>query len=280
MHLPGVFVGVQSLAAGELQGVHHLADHVELELRGSGVADADRPAALVARQPGDLPFGNAAFAGQAVEDLDLPRVAGHGPQQPVAPLAGFVVVSAADHGVEREGGVAEPAVAVVPVAGAAELLGQRGGGRGHHAPGRRVGQRFQRDQRADDGLAPGPVVWCSDRTTSATTTRCRPVPRRPESPGPRTAWEGCQVSVKGTRCAGADGELADGVKVLAAHSAPAFSGAGCRGRRSPAARRRSFAPRDDRAVVEAASPTPSSSAPARACRPRSAPDRDSCGAAA
>ena len=161
LHLPGVFVGLQSLAAGQLQGVHHLADHVELELRGSGVADADRAALFIARQPGDLPFGNAAFAGQAIEDLDLPRVAGHGPQQPVAPLAGFVVVSAADHGVEREGGVAEPAVAVVPVAGAAELLRQRGGGRGHHAPGRCVGQRFQRDQRADDGIAPRPVDGAS-----------------------------------------------------------------------------------------------------------------------
>ena len=48
----------------------------------------------------------------------------------------------------REGGVAQPAVAVVPVALAAEVLGQRGGGRGDDAAGRRVREQAQRDQRA------------------------------------------------------------------------------------------------------------------------------------
>ena len=73
---------------------------------------------------------------------------GDRPQQPLAPRRGLVDVAAHHQRVEREGGVAQPAVAVVPVAHAAELLGQRRGRRGDDAAGRRVGQRLERDQRA------------------------------------------------------------------------------------------------------------------------------------
>ena len=49
---------------------------------------------------------------------------------------------------EHEGGVADPGVAVVPVALAARRLGQRGRGRGHHRAGGRVGQALQRQRAA------------------------------------------------------------------------------------------------------------------------------------
>ena len=38
---PGVLGVVQPVAAGHLQGVHHLAQHVELALPGGGVPDED-----------------------------------------------------------------------------------------------------------------------------------------------------------------------------------------------------------------------------------------------
>src|ERR1700730_6350561 len=47
---------------------------------------------------------------------------------------------------------AQPTEAVVPVARAAQLLGQRGGRCGDDAPRRRIGQSLQRDQRASDDL--------------------------------------------------------------------------------------------------------------------------------
>ncbi len=67
---------------------------------------------------------------------------------------GLVVVAGIDQRHERERGVAHPAVAVVPVARAAQLLRQGGGGCRDHAAGRCVGECLQRDQRAPDGLGP------------------------------------------------------------------------------------------------------------------------------
>ncbi len=49
---------------------------------------------------------------------------------------------------QGKGRVADPGVAVVPVALAAGRLGQRGGGGRHHRPGGRVGQALQRQRRA------------------------------------------------------------------------------------------------------------------------------------
>ena len=45
-----------------MQRVHHLAEDVELELAVRGVADAHRPRALVAGQPGHLPLEQPALA--------------------------------------------------------------------------------------------------------------------------------------------------------------------------------------------------------------------------
>ena len=58
---------------------------------------------------------------------------------------------------EREGRVPDPGVAVVPVALPAGRLGQRGGQRGDHRPGRLVGQPLERQRRALQGPAPGVV---------------------------------------------------------------------------------------------------------------------------
>ena len=66
----------------------------------------------------------------------------------------LVVVAGVHQREQRQRGVAQPAVAVVPVARAAELLRQRRRGRRDDAAGGRVGQRLERDQRAHHGLVP------------------------------------------------------------------------------------------------------------------------------
>jgi hypothetical protein len=66
-------------------GVGDLAEHVELELVGGGVADPHRRRALVAGQPARLPLHEMPLAGRAVDDLHVLRVADNGAQQPVAP---------------------------------------------------------------------------------------------------------------------------------------------------------------------------------------------------
>ena len=111
-----------------VQRREHLAVDVELELARGGVADPHRGRLLVARQPADLPFVESALTGGPVHDLELGDIPGHGAQQPVAPRQGLFVESAAHERLEGEGGVAQPAVPVVPVALTTECLGQRRGG--------------------------------------------------------------------------------------------------------------------------------------------------------
>ena len=87
LELPGVVALGHVAAARLVQGVHHLAEDVELELPVRGVADAHGTRALVAGQPRHLPLEQPALAAEAVHDLHLVGAAGGGAQQPVAPGA-------------------------------------------------------------------------------------------------------------------------------------------------------------------------------------------------
>ena len=90
------------------------------------VADPDGPRAGVAGQVVQGALGQVAAAVDGVHDLQVLGVAGDRAEQPVAPQPGLVGVAGVDQRLEGERGVAQPAVAVVPVALAAEVLGQRG----------------------------------------------------------------------------------------------------------------------------------------------------------
>ena len=109
--------------------------------------------------------------------------------------------------------VAQPAVAVVPVPHAAERLGQRRRRRGDDPAGRRVGQRLERDERAQDGVARASRTWHAVR--------------RPLAPPASVVGEGLlgvdalaaaarcdgyQVRTNGTRSPGGDGEVGHGVR--------------------------------------------------------------------
>ena len=153
--------------------VQHLAEHVELELLAGLVADAHRLRALVAGQPVELDLGEAALAADAVHDLEVARRAGHRAAQPLVPRLGLLVVAAAEQGLQRERRVAQPGVAVVPVAHAADLLGQRGGGRRDDRAGRRVGEGLERDERAHDVVAPLALVGAARHPRPATTRSVR-----------------------------------------------------------------------------------------------------------
>ncbi len=179
-----------------------------------GIADAHRGRALVSRQPWHLPFGQPPLAGKPVHDLHLLRAARHRAQQPVAPGLRLVVEAGVHQREQREGGVAQPAEAVVPVADAAQLLGQRRGRRRHDPAGRPVGERLERDQRAHDrvgAVSGGPAF---------------PGPFGPEFLGRRE--RGLVIERAGHRrvrrrvgederhrLSGRDRELADGAHVLA-----------------------------------------------------------------
>ena len=99
----------------------------------------------------------------------------HAVHQPLDEGLGLLGVTEAEQRVDREGCVADPRVAVVPVALAADLLGQARRRRGHERTGRRVGHELERHRRAGDHLAPAPPVGRAI------------VPVAPESPWSRGA---------------------------------------------------------------------------------------------
>ncbi len=132
--------------------------HVELVPAGTGVAEPHRAGPLVAREPGRLGLPQQALPRDPVGALQPGRVAGHRPHQPAEPGGGLLVEAAAQQARQDVAGVAQPAEPLVPVEVAADQAGQGRGGGGHDAAGRCVGERLQRDQRAHDRFAPGPLV--------------------------------------------------------------------------------------------------------------------------
>ena len=152
LEVPAVVVVVEPRAAGGGQGDHHLAHHVGLLLLDGGVADPHGRRPLVAGQVVEGVLGQVPRAVDGVHDLEVVGVAGHGPQQPVSPEPGLVGVARVDQRLDRQRGVAQPAVAVVPVALAAEVLGQRRRRGGHDAAGLLVGHQAQGEQRAPDDV--------------------------------------------------------------------------------------------------------------------------------
>ncbi len=160
---PGVPVEADPGGPAEAERVDHLAVDVKLALADRRVADPDRRRVLVAGQPLRFPFGQPALAGHPVHDLDVLRVPGDRPLQPGPPRRRLLGVPGAQQRFEGDGGVAEPAVPVVPVAHPADVLGQRGGGRRHDPAGGGVGERLEGDQGPDHGVPVRPLVGAAGR---------------------------------------------------------------------------------------------------------------------
>src|SRR5262249_15980132 len=91
----------------------------------------------------------------AIHDLDYSRP--FAADEPHESAECFRLAAVTEHreGEECEGRVAEPAISIIPVALAADLLRERGGGRGHDRPSRRIGQQLQREGAPNDNVA----VW-------------------------------------------------------------------------------------------------------------------------
>src|SRR5215469_16871000 len=73
---------------------------------------------------------------------------------PVSPPARFVVISKLHEGEQREGGVSQPAIPVIPVPHASQSLGKRGCGGSDHSASWGTGQSLQCDEGALDRFAP------------------------------------------------------------------------------------------------------------------------------
>src|SRR4029077_9487395 len=81
------------------------------------------------------------------------------PDKPISPCPCFVVVSKVHEGQERKGGVAQPAISVIPVPRTAQALGKRRRGGRNDSARWGVGQSLQRDERPLDRVRPRPDLW-------------------------------------------------------------------------------------------------------------------------
>ena len=146
------------------------AEDVELDLAVGRVADPDRPRAGVAGQGVDDGLGPELEPVDRVERVQPLRVAAGALDAAVDPAQqrlGLLERAEVDQRPRGHRRVAQPAVAVVPVADAAELLRQRRGRRGEDRAGRLVAEPAQR-QRAAQHLLSAP---CRAAAVSATQSR-------------------------------------------------------------------------------------------------------------
>ena len=187
----------QPVAAARVEQdrVEHRAEHVVLALVERAVADPHRPRSGVAREIVPRGLGQVAAAVDPVHDLERAVVVGLEVGDELHELVRLPVEVEEVQRLEREGRVAHPGEAVVPVALAARGLGEGRGQRRHRRPGRHVGEPLDRERRALDRVAPavvradGPARATHARTSSL--RRAGRWPRRcpaaPPAPPPTRA---------------------------------------------------------------------------------------------
>ena len=146
----------QTLAAlgVEQDRVERGAEDVVLALVESAVADPDRSCARVAGEVVARGLGQVAPTVDPVHDLQGAVFGRLDVGDELHVLVGFPVQVQPVQRLEREGAVADPGVAVVPVPLAAGGLGQRSRQGGHGRAGRHVREPLDRQRGALDRVAP------------------------------------------------------------------------------------------------------------------------------
>ena len=137
--------------------VEHRAEHVVLALVERAVADAHGAGARISGELGDRRFGEVSPAVDPVHDLQPAVTVGLDVGDELHELVGFPVEIQVVQRLQGEGRVADPGVAVVPVALAARSLRERGRERGHRRAGRHVREALHRQGRPLDGIAPAVI---------------------------------------------------------------------------------------------------------------------------
>ena len=140
----------------DVDGVEDHPPDVVLVLVPGPVAHPHRPRVPPARQVVEGALGEVLASVDAVHDLQVEVAArpGHRLEHEGEVLERLPVEPEPVQRAQHEGGVADPGVAVVPVARPAGGLGQRGGRRRHDGAGRRVAQSLERQRAALHVAAP------------------------------------------------------------------------------------------------------------------------------
>ena len=167
-----------AVTAVEQDRVQHRAEDVVLPLVEGAVSDPHRPRAGVAGELVAGRLGQVAAAVDAVHDLERAVLGRLDVGDELHELVGLPVEIEPVQGLQREGRVAHPGVAVVPVALTAGGLGQRRRERRHRRPGRHVRQALDGQHRALDRIAEPVVGDARSPQPGAPEPRGRGDPRR------------------------------------------------------------------------------------------------------
>ena len=151
-HVPEFGRDEAALALINGHAVDHRAEDVELPLAGGAVADANRPSAFEARQVLEVLLGQVRVAIHPVEDLHREVMVVGTIPDPVDEVHRLLLEAGAKERRDAIGRVAEPAVAVIPIAIAARILRDRRGWRGQQGTGRRVGEQLDHQRGSPNGI--------------------------------------------------------------------------------------------------------------------------------
>ena len=199
-----------ALAAARMEQdrVERRPEDVVLALVEGAVADPHRvgsgvPGELVARG-----LGQVAAPVDPVHDLERPVLVRLEVGDELHELVGLPVQVQEVQRLQREGRVADPGEAVVPVALSARRLGQRGGERRDRGAGRHVGEALDRQRRALDRPRASGGRWgepgAARRARSAWWRRAERWPRRCSAArrGPRPRRASSRPARPARGCAG------------------------------------------------------------------------------
>src|SRR5207253_8436335 len=134
------------------------AEHIELALAGGPIANPNRAGAVEAGQMLEVLLRQVRVTVHPVDDLHGEVMVVGTVADPVDEVCRLLRKSGAEEGGDAIRSVAQPAVAVVPVAIAARVFGDRRGGRRAERAGRRIGQQLDHERGAADGVLEWPGV--------------------------------------------------------------------------------------------------------------------------
>ncbi len=157
---PRVICHRRTVLVVQVDRIHQFAVDVELQLLASAVADAHRARATVAFQVVEGFLRHFVPTIDAVHNLQGAKTRSFDAAllQPAHEVLGLVRHPQAQEGVQSKCRVADPGVAVVPIAHPADLLGEAARRCRDDRPGRREGQQLQHQGRAVDHLTPAAIV--------------------------------------------------------------------------------------------------------------------------
>ena len=260
-----------AVARVEQDRVEHGAEDVVLALVEGAVADPHRARAGVAGEVVARRLGQVAPAVDPVHDLQRAVLGRLDVGDELHELVGLPVEVEPVQRLQREGRVAHPRVAVVPVALAARRLRQRRRQRGDGRAGRHVRQALDRERRALDRVAEAVVGDARAAEPGAPEADAsRRSARRPRRRLPGAASSSAQESAQYARSPGlehvppADAVALDAEREVRAQ-ADRLAGAASRRRRAGRRRRASTRPARGRSRTPAR----------RRARPRRWPSRHS-----